>query len=247
MAIKSLAQTLKDLATGIKNAITGVTGSNATLTITKGNGMTSTVTVNNVANATNATKATQDSAGQQINTTYIKGLSISNNALIYTKGNDTTGNVDLIPAGIIHMFAGNTIPAGWLLCDGSAVSRTDYAKLFSAIGTTWGAGDGSTTFNLPNTIGRFAEGAATSGSYKSAGLPNIVGTFLGYDQDRNSAASWTGAFKATQYCGSQPAGSSSIYDNEMFTNFNAAWSNSIYGNSSTVQPNSYTVRKIIKY
>ena len=80
-----------------------------------------------------------------------------------------------VPAGIMQMFAGNTIPAGWLLCDGSAVSRTDYAKLFSAIGTTWGAGDGSTTFNLPNTIGRFAEGAATSGSYKSAGLPNITG------------------------------------------------------------------------
>ena len=56
MAIKSLAQTLKDLATGIKNTITGVTGSNATLTITKGNGTTNTVTVNNVANATNADK-----------------------------------------------------------------------------------------------------------------------------------------------------------------------------------------------
>ena len=74
-----------------------------------------------------------------------------------------------VPAGTMQMFAGNTIPAGWLLCDGSAVSRTDYAKLFSAIGTTWGTGDGSTTFNLPNSIGRFAEGAATSGSYKSAG------------------------------------------------------------------------------
>ena len=76
-------------------------------------------------NAATATKATQDSAGQQINTTYIKGLSISNNALIYTKGNGTTGNVDLIPAGTVQMFAGKTIPAGWLLCDGSAVSRTD--------------------------------------------------------------------------------------------------------------------------
>lgn len=93
MAIKSLAQTLKDLATGIKNAITGITGSNATLTITKGNGTTSTVTVNNVANATNAIKATQDSAGQQINTTYIKGLSASNATLTYTKGNGTTGTV----------------------------------------------------------------------------------------------------------------------------------------------------------
>ena len=93
MAIKSLAQTLKDLATGIKNTITGITGSNATLTITKGNGTTSTVTVNNVANATNATKATQDSAGQQINTTYIKGLSVSGKIVTYTKGDGTTDTI----------------------------------------------------------------------------------------------------------------------------------------------------------
>lgn len=93
MAIKSLAQTLKDLATGIKNTITGITGSNATLTITKGNGTTSIVTVNNVENATNATKAKQDSAGQQINTTYIKGLSISGKTITYTKGDGTTGTI----------------------------------------------------------------------------------------------------------------------------------------------------------
>lgn len=76
--------------------VKGVTGSNATLTITKGNGTTSAVTVNNVANATNATnatKATQDSTGQQISTTYIKGLSASNATLTYTKGNGTTGTV----------------------------------------------------------------------------------------------------------------------------------------------------------
>ena len=76
--------------------VKGVTGSNATLTITKGNGTTSAVTVNNVANATNATnatKATQDSTGQQINSTYIKGLSASNATLTYTKGNGTTGTV----------------------------------------------------------------------------------------------------------------------------------------------------------
>ena len=77
MAIKSLAQTLKDLATGIKNTITGVTGSNATLTITKGNGTTSTVTVNNVANAGAATKATQDSPGPQITAPYRQRLSVA--------------------------------------------------------------------------------------------------------------------------------------------------------------------------
>ena len=152
-----------------------------------------------------------------------------------------------VPAGIMQMFAGNTIPAGWLLCDGSAISRTDYAKLFSAIGTTWGTGDGSTTFNLPNSIGRFAEGAATSGSYKSAGLPNITGTFLGYDQNDDSSSLFAGAIRAINYAGSAPVGSSSVHDHELFCNFNAGWSNNIYGNSNTVQPNSFTVRYIIKY
>lgn len=70
--------------------VKGVTGSNATLTVTKGNGTTSTVTVNNVANAT---KATQDSAGQQINTTYVKGVTGSNATLTVTKGNGSTSSV----------------------------------------------------------------------------------------------------------------------------------------------------------
>ena len=151
-----------------------------------------------------------------------------------------------VPAGTMQMFAGNTIPAGWLLCDGSAVSRTDYAKLFSAIGTTWGAGDGLTTFNLPNTIGRFAEGAATSGSYKSAGLPNItgaMGSFFANDYNELDGALYnTGHYDANMI----------YHDRDLkasFFNivFNANKSNSIYGNSNTVQPNSFTVRYIIKY
>lgn len=108
MAIKSLAQTLKDLATGIKNAITGVTSSNATLTIIKGNGTTSTVTVNNVANAGAATKATQDSAGQQINSTYIKGLSVSGQTITYTKGNNTTGTITTQDTVYTHPNSGAT-------------------------------------------------------------------------------------------------------------------------------------------
>lgn len=194
--------------------------------------------------------ATKDSAGQQINTTYIKGLSISNNALIYTKGNGTTGNVDLIPAGTVQMFAGNTIPAGWLLCDGSAVSRTDYAKLFSAIGTTWGAGDGSTTFNLPNSIGRFAEGAATSGSYKSAGLPNITGTLNVVIPGEGSGA--TGAIYGTTWSSTSGSiGAGGLYGAQGVGikgfGLDASKSNSIYNNSTTVQPSSFTTLYIIKY
>ena len=63
------------------------------------------------------------------------------------------------PAGVVTSFAGSSAPAGWLLCNGAAVSRTTYAALFAAVGTTWGVGDGSTTFNLPNLVEKFDVGA----------------------------------------------------------------------------------------
>lgn len=61
---------------------------------------------------------------------------------------------DTLPISSIVAFDSDTIPNGWLLCDGRAVSRTKYAELFKAIGTKHGSGDGSTTFNLPNPKGR---------------------------------------------------------------------------------------------
>lgn len=64
-------------------------------------------------------------------------------------------------AGVIKMYAGTTAPLGWLMCDGSAVSRTVYAKLFHVIGTTYGEGDGSTTFNVPDLRGRTPVGVGT--------------------------------------------------------------------------------------
>ena len=64
-----------------------------------------------------------------------------------------------LPTGTLAPFAGSTAPTGFLLCQGQAVSRTTYAALFAAIGTTYGAGDGSTTFNLPDGRGRALIGA----------------------------------------------------------------------------------------
>ncbi|MBI1408110.1 MAG: hypothetical protein GC145_18515 [Caulobacter sp.] len=61
-------------------------------------------------------------------------------------------------AGNVAMHAGSTAPDGWLECDGAAVSRADYSVLFAVIGTTYGGGDGSTTFNLPDMRGEFARG-----------------------------------------------------------------------------------------
>lgn len=67
-------------------------------------------------------------------------------------------NLVTVPSGVISAFAGSTAPTGWLICDGTAVSRSTYSALFAIVGTTYGSGDGSTTFNLPNLKGRVAVG-----------------------------------------------------------------------------------------
>ena len=64
--------------------------------------------------------------------------------------------------GEIRMYAGSVAPTGFLVCDGSAVSRTTYAELFDVIGTTFGSGDGSTTFNIPELSGRVVIGVSTN-------------------------------------------------------------------------------------
>jgi microcystin-dependent protein len=63
-----------------------------------------------------------------------------------------------VPAGTISMFAGDTAPVGWLMCDGAAVDRTIYADLFAALGLKYGLGNGTTTFNLPDIQSRFPVG-----------------------------------------------------------------------------------------
>jgi microcystin-dependent protein len=68
------------------------------------------------------------------------------------------GGTSTREVGEMIMFGGNSVPAKWLLCDGSAVSRAVYSDLFAVIGTAYGAGDGSSTFNLPNLTGRFPLG-----------------------------------------------------------------------------------------
>ena len=73
------------------------------------------------------------------------------------------------PAGIVITYGGSTAPDGWLLCDGSAVSRTTYATLYDVIGTTYGTGDGSTTFNVPNLQGRVVIGVSGTHALASTG------------------------------------------------------------------------------
>lgn len=86
----------------------------------------------------------------------------------------TTGVASLstVPTGMIAPWAVAAAPSGWLLCDGNAYSRTTYTTLFSLIGVTYGAGNGSTTFNVPDLRGRFplgVAGAGTGGTLASTG------------------------------------------------------------------------------
>ena len=71
---------------------------------------------------------------------------------------DASDLLGMVPSGAVLYFSGRTAPAGWLKANGAAVSRTAYAALFAAIGTTYGAGDGRSTFNLPDLRGEFLRG-----------------------------------------------------------------------------------------
>jgi microcystin-dependent protein len=90
-----------------------------------------------------------------------------------------------IPAGALMPYAGAAAPTGWLLCDGSAVSRTTYAALFAVLSTTYGVGDGSSTFNLPDLRGRVIAGQDDMGGSSANRLTGLSG---GVDGDTLGAA-----------------------------------------------------------
>ena len=82
------------------------------------------------------------------------------------------------PLGTINSFGGTTAPEGWLLCQGQALSRTDYKDLFDVIGTNFGSGDGSTTFNLPDMREATTKGAGTTSKSVEAHNAINVGDFV---------------------------------------------------------------------
>jgi len=92
--------------------------------------------------------ATVSSAGVAVPTAPTSGDHLANKTYVDAR----------VPVGEVKMWATNTAPTGYLECDGAAVSRTTYAALFAVIGTAWGAGDGSTTFNVPEMRGEFPRG-----------------------------------------------------------------------------------------
>lgn len=131
-----------------------------------------------------------------------------------TLASSVTSGVGLVPSGVVLPFAGSASPTGWLLCDGSAVSRTTYADLFAAIGTTYGSGDGSSTFNLPGVGDRVITGkgstkttlGGTGGATAQTPSGTVGNTTLSESQmpsHGHAATAWEGSFG--------PGGSGRLY------------------------------------
>ena len=163
-----------------------------------------------------------------------------------------------VPIGCIIPFSGSTIPVGFLLCDGQAISKTKYIELYKVVGDLYGESGSEDTFLLPDLRDRFVQGAnGNLGTTKEAGLPNITGE-VGYIKSIGDGSYWqgininTGVFKSSQQTvrtsptATTAAESTSHSQPPSTIVFKASDSNSIYGNSDTVQPPSVCLTFIIK-
>lgn len=121
-------------------------------------------------------KASVSSAGAFTSTT-IDATALTGN-LPAISGASLTG-IEGVLAGLILPFANTSVPSGFLSCDGAAVSRTTYATLFTAIGTVWGSGNGSSTFNVPDFRGAFLRGTGSHGTSNMAKGTDFAGAAVG--------------------------------------------------------------------
>jgi microcystin-dependent protein len=159
------------------NKLSGLTASTSELN--KLSGVTATTSeINKLAGLTASTAELNKMTGVTATTVeinYLAGV---------TSGIQTQINAfATFPSGSVIAFAGSAAPAGWILCDGQAINRTTYAALFAVISTTFGAGNGSTTFNIPDMRGRVAAGKDNMGGVAANRLTGtsggVTGTTLG--------------------------------------------------------------------
>lgn len=101
--------------------------------------------------------------------------SIATSAFVTSAIATALASLSSIPSGVVAPYGGTTAPSGWLLCYGQAISRTTYANLFTAISTTYGVGDGSTTFNVPDLRGRVVAGQDDMGGTSANRLTGASG------------------------------------------------------------------------
>jgi phage-related tail fiber protein len=148
-----------------------------------------------------------------------------------------------VPPGTIIAYAGATIPAGWLACDGTAVSRTTYAALFTAVTTVHGGGDGVATFNLPDLRGRFLRGVdnnagrdpeASSRVAPQIGVSTVTGGIGNAGDQVGSIEDWSTGLPATEFTtnstGSHNHGGGTATESGGVLYYNY---NSTYGGSTT--------------
>lgn len=152
-----------------------------------------------------------------------------------------------VPIGTIISYASTTLPVGFLLCDGSEISKTDYADLYAVVGNKFGTATDTTKFKLPDLRDKFIQGANSNlGASKDAGLPNITGSFVPGSVPGTHAQYCTGAFRGISGTGKTVCSLVNKNAEDYGFDFNASKSNSIYGNSDTVQPPAVCLHYIIK-
>lgn len=153
----------------------------------------------------------------------------------------------LIPAGVTCFYAGKSVPDGWLACNGAVYPRSKYPRLFAAIGTTYGAGDGSTTFAIPKAHHQVLEATSTIsevGQVMEAGLPDITGNaqdiHVGAIPRGDQCFTWTknGELATAALNGDWSFG---------YFSFNASKSNAMFGKATTNQPSALRLLAIVKY
>ncbi len=158
------------------------------------------------------------------------------------------GNKSDIEVGDL-CYSLRTKKEGWLLCDGTSYSTTDYPDLFAVIGYTFGGSENN--FNVPNYKGKFLQminDNQTIGQNIEAGLPNITGNFSNVAmQDEGATPLSNGSFYNISSAGMGGYGTLKDIVNFDGYGFNASRSSSIYGKSNTVQPPASIVNYFIKY
>lgn len=135
----------------------------------------------------------------------------------------------LFPPGFIADFGNTAAPTGWLACDGAAVSRSTYARLFAAIGEVWGVGNGTTTFNVPDQRGASRRGTGSHGSETMADGNPFAGPAVGafeddqiqghwHDVDRGAAAGGAAEeYSVSGENGQSPTEGGAVIDNSWFS------------------------------
>jgi microcystin-dependent protein len=168
-------------------AVTASKISSGTITNTQINSSAA-IDVSKLAALTPSTAVATNSSGFLVSSaTTATQLGYSSNVTSDIQAQINAASSATSPTGAIVMFGASSAPSGWLLCNGAAVSRTTYATLFGVIGTTFGSGDGSTTFNVPTSANLLPMGAGSSVALgATAGSTTVSITDPGHTHTQNA-------------------------------------------------------------